>query len=95
MTSIKLYTSETAGSMAVTKETRRIESIFTGKKVEFEKIDVSLDENSDLKEMIKSKNPLPNGGIKLPQVWINDEFKAYHDEIVDANEWGELDKLLG
>lgn len=90
---IKLYTSTVSGSIKVSKATEKIENILTAQKIEFEVIDVSR--NEEAKNFLKENKPDPAQlGITLPQVWNGDKFAGDYTQIEDANEWGELKKVL-
>ncbi|XP_004343513.1 hypothetical protein CAOG_07639 [Capsaspora owczarzaki ATCC 30864] len=88
MSDIVVYYSEVSGNQQVKKNTQSLFFMFDGKKIAYKKVDVSIDDAG--KNYMQSKSHKRD----LPQVFVNGEFKGVYDDVVEANESGELEKFL-
>lgn len=89
---IVLYTSGVAASVAVEKNTERVEFLLTAMKAPFKSIDISI--STADKDYMHSHSTNPLGKNQLPQVFVNGEYCGNKDEIEESNECGELKQLL-
>ncbi|KAJ3022981.1 UNVERIFIED_CONTAM: hypothetical protein HDU68_008844 [Siphonaria sp. JEL0065] len=88
---VTIYYSELASTIKAKKDASRMCDILTIHKIEFAKIDVSVDEVA--KAFLKAKSPTKPG--VFPLIFVNDEYKGTINEVEEANEAGELAIWLG
>ena len=93
MPTISIYTSGLSGSTAITKSTRRMEAILQGHRIEFTSVDITLD--NEAKQMLKDNKPEGQLGLKLPQLWVDGQYKCDCDTLIDVNEFEDVKKYLG
>ncbi|KAJ3281131.1 hypothetical protein HDU76_009004 [Blyttiomyces sp. JEL0837] len=88
-TGVIVYSSDVSGSVKVRKDTSRIVDILTAKKIPFQQIDVSIDEDAKLfMQSVSQKNT-------LPQIFSNGQYKGGFEQLDEANEDGLLKEWLG
>ncbi|KAJ3020900.1 UNVERIFIED_CONTAM: hypothetical protein HDU68_009900 [Siphonaria sp. JEL0065] len=96
---VTIYYSELASTIKAKKDASRMCDRLTIHKIEFAKVDVSVDELSGIagclvaKAFLKAKSPAKPG--VFPLIFVNDEYKGTINEVEEANENGELAIWLG
>ena len=83
MVKVEIYT-----AMACPFCTRAV-SLLSAKKIDFEKIDVTLSTAKRQAMRIRA-----NGQTSVPQIFINDDHIGGCDDLFRLNQTGHLDKLL-
>ncbi|TPX44109.1 hypothetical protein SeMB42_g04435 [Synchytrium endobioticum] len=86
---VTLYYSSVSGNSAMKKQHTRIQDILYARKIEFVEVDVAADEKA--KDYMKAKS----GKATLPQIFVDGNYKAGHDEIEASNEDNAVQQLLG
>ncbi|KXS14693.1 thioredoxin-like protein [Gonapodya prolifera JEL478] len=81
---IVIYSSQVSGSRIVQTQQRTIEQWLNARKVPFEIVDVSVDQEKKVYMQSKSAK------TTLPQVFANGEYAGSFDELEGANEDGNL-----
>lgn len=93
MPEVTVYTSSVAGSVKVKKEISGLLFLLQSAKIPFEEVDVSQD-NADA--IAKKEHMIATSGKRtLPQLFVDGTFKCGYEEVVEANEFGELRQFLG
>ena len=86
---IILYWTSVTSSLEIKKEQQRIEMVLSGKKIEFEKVDISLVEGA--KEKMRE---ICGEGTLPPQLCRGDTYLGNYVQFEAAIENEELDKFL-
>lgn len=85
---VVLYYSSVPGNVKVRKDTTRMQDILKARQIDYQIIDVAVGRN-------KEKMQSLSGRSILPQLMVNDIYKAGIDEVEEANEDNLVGKLLG
>ncbi|ORX55860.1 hypothetical protein BCR36DRAFT_320400 [Piromyces finnis] len=88
---VTLYYSSVSGSSVIKHDQQELEIIFGTHKIPYKAVDISLDENSEVKKILHREN----GRLIIPQVHVRDEFKASAEDIRYAVEDNDLFGFLG
>ncbi|CAG8504498.1 9014_t:CDS:2 [Funneliformis caledonium] len=87
---VKIYGSSVAGNIFVKSNQLWLEQVLKQNKIDFEFVDIAADEDG-LKYM-KRKN---GGEKRLPQIFVDGEFKGIFIDFQEAVEHKEVTKFLG
>ncbi|ORX78429.1 hypothetical protein BCR32DRAFT_270076 [Anaeromyces robustus] len=88
---VTLYYSSVSGSYNIKQDQKELENIFYQFKIPYKSVDISLDENSNVKKTLHREN----GRLVIPQVFVRDEYKASAEDIRVAIEEANLYGFLG
>ncbi|OUM68136.1 hypothetical protein PIROE2DRAFT_4281, partial [Piromyces sp. E2] len=69
---VTLYYSSVSGSSTIKHDQQELEIIFGTHKIPYKSVDISLDENSEVKKTLHREN----GRLIIPQVHVRGEYKA-------------------
>mmetsp|Transcript_7341 Transcript_7341/g.11171 ORF Transcript_7341/g.11171 Transcript_7341/m.11171 type:complete len:97 (-) Transcript_7341:42-332(-) len=86
---IAVYTTSVAFSVKLKKDQQNLRWLLEKKGVQFEEFDVASDDKA--KQTMQEKS----GKRTLPQVFVDDKFYGGYDELLELEEVGELDHVLG
>ncbi len=85
---VQIYYSSVPGNIKVRKDTTRVQDILSARKVEFELVDVTQDNN---KNWMKEQS----GKSDLPQIFVDGKFVGLAEGLEEANEDGLVHSFLG
>jgi glutaredoxin len=88
--SVVVYTSEVSSDVLSKKNFRSVIHLLKANEIPFTVVDVSLDENAEL----KAKMTATSGQRKLPQVFVKGVFCGLFEDLEAANEVGQLKEFL-
>ncbi|XP_070567499.1 SH3 domain-binding glutamic acid-rich-like protein 2 [Ptychodera flava] len=90
---VKVYYSSVSSSKEIKKHQQAVFMVLEAKKIEFERIDISIDEES--KNFMWSNSKQPESGKPLPpQIFSDDEYCGNFDDFDEATETKKLRRFL-
>ena len=88
-----LYTSSVSANTIVNKNTIAFRNLLAANKIDYEDVDISLDENVDHKKLMIEKSQSEQKTL-TPQLFIDGEYVTDYPTINDLNEFGEAGPIF-
>jgi len=88
---VTMYFSSVSGNSTIKHDQQELEIIFGTHKIPYKAVDISLDENSEVKKTLHREN----GRLIIPQIHVRGEYKASPEDIRIAVEESNLFGFLG